>query len=114
MSTSRISLHLVLAFAVGGCATWQPGEDPKGQELRAEATPVLGALVQYRKDHGEYPLSLHELVPRYLKIVPFRPGLRLDRATQLIEFAYTPSWPDQATVVCSAQLGDLQWTCRDA
>jgi hypothetical protein len=112
-SLTRLPLALALALALAACATLPPGEDPKGVELLAQAKPVLGALAQYRKDHGEYPISLHELVPRYLKVVPFGPGLRLDRATQLIEFSYTTPWPQTATVVCSAPLGDLQWTCRE-
>lgn len=102
---------LTIALLLAACATWKPGEDPNGIEARDQARPVLAALVKYRKDRGEYPSSLHELVPRYLTEVPFNPGIRYDRDNKVIEFAYLPSWPQQDPVNCGAKLGELDWTC---
>jgi hypothetical protein len=72
---------------------------------------VLAALVKYRKDRGEYPRSLYELAPKYIKEVPFNPGLRYDLDDGVVEFAYLPSWPQQDPINCGAKLGDLDWTC---
>lgn len=109
---SRPLLALLAAAALlAACATWKPGEDPNGIEARDNARPVLAALVKYRKDRGEYPSSLHELVPHYLTGIPFDPGIRYDRDRGRIEFAYFPSWPHQDAVACGAGLGDLDWTC---
>jgi hypothetical protein len=99
-------------LALGGCASWKPGEDPDGVAARARAQPVLPALVKYRKDRGEYPSSLQELAPRYLAEVPFDPGLRYDRDLGTVEFAYFPSWPHQEPVACAAKVGELDWTCE--
>lgn len=107
------ALVLLLAYALAACAMWKPGEDPNGREAREQARPVLAALVKYRKERGEYPSSLHELVPHYLAEVPFSPGLRYDRDAKVVEFAYDPSWPKQQPVACGARLGDLDWTCRE-
>jgi len=105
---------LPVAFSVllAACALWPAGEDPKGKELKAQATPVLAALARYFKDKGEYPSSLHELVPRYLPAVPFAVGLRLDRDTKMIAFGYAPSWPQSGRVACTARLGDREWSCQ--
>jgi hypothetical protein len=113
VKTCKSSFPLVMAaLALAACASWPPGEDPRGQELRAQATPVLHALARYHKDKGEYPRSLHELVPRYLRDVPFAPGLRFDRDYQAIEFTYSPSWPQTRDVTCTARFGELDWVCR--
>lgn len=101
-----------LVLFLAACATVPPGEDPRGRELKAQATPVLAALVSFHKDRGEYPVSLHELVPRYLREVPFGPGLRFDRDSRVIEFVYAPAWHDSRKVLCFARAGELEWSCR--
>ena len=106
-----LAVLLCALATLAACATWPPGDDPRGKELKDQATPVLVALVHYRKDKGEYPSSLHELVPRYLTAVPFGPGLSLER--DRVEFVYSPSWPRSGQVSCSALLGEVEWTCHD-
>lgn len=103
-----------LALAAGllaGCAAWTPGADRNGVEARDSARPVLAALINYKKEHGEYPSSLHELAPHYLAQVPFDPALHYDRDAAYVQFAYSPSWPQQEPVSCGAKLGALDWTC---
>lgn len=107
----RPLLAAVTSLMLAACANWPSGGDPKGLELKAEATPVLAALVAYRRDRGEYPQSLQELVPRYLKAVPFAPGLRYDRESGNVEFHYEPSWPQPGKVLCFAKAGATEWTC---
>ena len=103
---------LALATCVlASCAVWKPGEDPGGVEAREHARPVLAALVKYRRDRGEYPSSLHELVPHYLAELPFEPGLQYERDAGRVQFTYFPSWPQQDAVACGARLGELDWVC---
>lgn len=102
---------LLASGVLAACAVWKPGEDPNGVEARNAARPVLAALVKYRKERGEYPSSLQELAPRYLPRIPFDPGLRYDRDSASVEFAYFPSWPYQEPVGCAAKLGELDWIC---
>lgn len=104
-------LVLGAALALAGCATTPPGEDARGAELRANATPVLAALASYHRDRGEYPMSLYELVPKYLRALPFRPALRVDQKEQLVEFSYFNEWPRSGSVTCVARLGATDWTC---
>lgn len=40
---------------------------------RQAALEVLFAAQAYRRDHGEFPESLHQLVPQYLEAVPLDP-----------------------------------------
>lgn len=104
-------LIIALGLVVTGCATTPAGEDPKGKELRAQASTVLTALVAYRKDHGDYPMSLQELAPTYLPNVPFEPGLVLDRNSDTVRFSYPAPWPQAGDVRCVAKLGDSEWKC---
>lgn len=104
---------LLPALLLAACSFAKPGEDENGIAARARARPVLPALVAYHKDRHEYPRSLYELVPRYLKEVPFDPGLHYDKEAGVIDFAYFPSFPRQDPVNCGARLGDLDWTCQE-
>src|ERR1700741_5387234 len=108
----------VAAIAASGlllvaCASAPPGEDDKGRDLVAQSTPVLAALNRYQRDRREFPSSLHELVPRYLKEVPFDPGLRYDRDENTLGFAYLTPWPQGRTVVCIARFGDTAFKCNE-
>jgi hypothetical protein len=103
----------VLGLALpAACASWAPGEDASGQQLKQSATPVLVALAAYHRARGEYPSSLYELVPRYLEAVPFRPALNLDLDKQTLEFGYMLPFPRTGDATCTAALGTTEWTCR--
>lgn len=108
----RKTLILAAVMVLAGCAVWPAGKDPKGQELCNNARPVLAALAAYHREQGYYPQSLHELVPRYMDRIPFNPGLRFHRDKGLVEFAYSPSWPQTQEVYCAAHATETDWTCR--
>jgi hypothetical protein len=110
----RFAPALAAALLLAACATTPAGEDPKGLDMRAKATPVLTALARYRKDKGAYPLSLYELVPKYLEAVPFHPGLRLDSEHGILAFVYFKEWPHTGSVTCSAKLEETTWKCVEA
>lgn len=112
MGMLRSLVPAAAAMALCGCAVWPAGEDAKGREMRANAAPVLAALAAYHRQHGQYPLSLHELVPSYLDRIPFHPGLRFHRDKGIVEFSYAPSWPQTQEVYCAAHASETGWTCR--
>jgi hypothetical protein len=97
------------ALALAACSSMPPGEDKQGQSLKAAATPVLHALIKYRKEQGEYPRSLFELTPKYLGAIPFQPGLRYDRDAGGIEFSYERGM--LGVTLCLARLGEVEWKC---
>ena len=96
-----------------GCATFAPGDDPKGQGYKAPASKVLVALDAYKNDRGRYPNSLYELVPKYLEKVPDEPSLRFDEYTATLRFAYSREWPQLGRIVCVAHVGTTEWNCED-
>jgi hypothetical protein len=111
-SLIRLLAPAACALLASACAVSPAGEDPKGAELKAQGRPVLAALVSYRKDKGEYPQSLHELVPRYLNVVPFAVNLNLNHHQKRVEFVYETAWPQSQPVACLAAFGELDWTCQ--
>ena len=40
------------------------------RELGEKFVPLITAIGDYEKDHGEYPWALHELVPGYIQEIP--------------------------------------------
>ena len=109
---ARKIMSLCALAIVSACAVWPAGKDPKGKELCDNARPVLAALAAYEQQNGQYPQSLHELVPNFIVRIPFNPGLRFHRDTGIVEFAYTPSWPQTEEVYCAAHAREADWTCR--
>lgn len=101
---------LAALLALAGCAITPRGGDEDGLRLKAAATPVLHALIKYRKDRGVYPQSLFELTPKYIAAIPFEPGLNYDRDAGAIAFHYERLMLGE--VQCRAPLGDVEWTCR--
>lgn len=100
------------ALVLCACATVPPGEDPLGQQMREQATPVLVALAAYRKDKGTHPTSLYELTPRYVKELPMRPNLDFDRVSGQVGFVYERAGVRFRQVACKAEAGQVEWACR--
>lgn len=102
---------VLVVLALSACAAQEPkGQDARGAHLKAIATPVLRALIQYRKDHREYPRSLFELTPRYVSTIPFEPGLQWHRDEGVLLFEYEDGMFSET--VCLARAGDVEWVCR--
>lgn len=101
------------AAILAACASTPPGGDTEGEELKAEALPVLQALAAYRKDKGTYPTSVYELTPRYLKQVPMRPSLTIDPEGKTVGFVYEMGGLRFRSVACVADVGQVEWTCRE-
>lgn len=107
-----MKLVIVLAAALlSACAVWPASDDPKGRELKARGAVVLAALERFRQERGHLPKSLGELAPGLLPAVPSEPKLRFNAESGLLEFVYSPSWPQPGQVSCSAVVGSKEWRC---
>lgn len=103
---------LLACLILSACAVWPIGKDRNGAQLKTSASSVLIALNQFQIEHGRLPLSLAELVPTYLTVLPFVPELTLDAKNGLLIFSYSPSWPHAGQVSCFAFVGSTEWKCH--
>jgi hypothetical protein len=102
---------LAIALSLSGCALYNAGEDPTGEDLRDRATPVLMAIRDYIDQTSRIPKSLDELVPRYLKALPDKPKVTLDAKRNLVYFTYNLTGKSDDQVECSAAFGQSSWDC---
>lgn len=70
------AVSLGLAIAAVACILWISNRelrdfDPDWAAANIRvAAPIQAALERFRRDHGNYPLTLSELVPGYLATIP--------------------------------------------
>ena len=64
---SRFLWLLGLAAFLTGCET--PGKGPVADAGYRNAALIIAAIDKFYQDHGRYPATLHELIPRYLRHV---------------------------------------------
>ena len=95
------------------CAIWPIGEDPKGKELRSQATLVVEAIVQYKTKHGALPPSLAALVPEFIRELPEVTNylFYLPERKSVI-YNYSPSWPQLGQTRCATIIGSGKWNCH--
>ncbi len=74
---------LLLAFVCFACKEPRGRVDVDG-ELKATLYVMRNALDEYNKDHGRYPSTLQELVPKYLRKMPVDPVTKSSTTWQLI------------------------------
>ncbi|HEX2060081.1 MAG TPA: type II secretion system protein G [Thermoanaerobaculia bacterium] len=67
---ARRALIAVLLF-VAACS--KPEPDRRPDVLKAQLAQMRAAIRTFHRDHGRYPHSLEELVPKYLREVPADP-----------------------------------------
>ena len=72
---------------------------------------MLFALNSYRAAHGENPPSLQALVPKYIESIPLEPEFNYKPELGSLWFAYTPTWPQEGRVSCSAEFGARGFGC---
>ncbi|MGA9854641.1 MAG: hypothetical protein WBR29_05125 [Gammaproteobacteria bacterium] len=109
-----MSKYLVIAvlLTLCACAVYPPGDDPNGQKLQAEATPVLEAIHTYMTDNARVPKSLNDLVPKYIKQLPAKPKLTYDLPNNVVTFSYVQSQSFSVQVTCTAFIGQTGWMCQ--
>ena len=108
--------QLLLVAAVlmlGGCSTYPPGEDPKGQKLQAQGDAVLDAMVKYMDDTNRPPHTLQDLVPKYLDKLPDQPKIDYEFKTGILSFDYDQEGgANPLAVHCHTAIGETSWVCN--
>jgi hypothetical protein len=67
MHSLKIALALIVcSFTACESLIPTPAEELAGYKA---AAPVISALERFRQDHGHYPATLRELMPRYIRHV---------------------------------------------
>lgn len=109
-------LLAAVVFFPGACVQ-PPGKGKLAGEGRAVSALIVGALENYKKDHGKYPRYLNELVPGYLESDPTR------KENSEINYTYFPgeennsyrlrfSYPGfMGTDDCTYSSTDEVWRC---
>src|SRR5690349_20989628 len=103
----RVLLVLLVALPTA-CIMWQPGKDPRGRALIAEANVVLDAANRFTREHGTTPSSLQELVPGYISKLP--PWLNYDPKRASLGFNYSPTLA-VGRCICTAKVGATAFNC---
>lgn len=106
-----LSLLTLLALLTA-CASYAPGDDPKGQQLQGVGQQVLQAARNYMDQNARPPHSLQDLVPKYLPALPDQPAITYDPQMDRFEFRYKQEGFRGAEVTCHALLGETDWICN--
>lgn len=104
---------LVSLSALGGCTIWQVNQDPAGMNYRRDANRIVWALQDYRRDHGQFPVTLGMLTPEYLPSLPEVPDISYEPRTGALRYAYIPSWPQLRPVRCVSEGNTTVWHCAE-
>ena len=103
---------VAICIGIAACEGSTAGDDPKGQELKAQASPVLLALIAYEKDNGSWPTAFSQLVPKYIRERPAEPALAFSDFSSDISFRYKPAGAARE-IECVADFGDTEWSCHE-
>lgn len=107
----RFPALLALFSLLSACASYAPGDDPKGLQLEGVAQQVLQAARTYMDQNARPPRTLQDLVPKYLPALPAEPLITYDARQGRFEFLYTQEGNQGAQVVCHAVIGETDWIC---
>jgi hypothetical protein len=80
------TLAICSTVALGACAVWPVGKDPRGRALIEKANPVLVAADGFKRSHGTNPENLDALVPDFIGALPSEPKLTYDAKKGLLRF----------------------------
>ena len=103
-------------FALGllsSCSVWDVNQDPAGMNYRRSANKIIMALQNYRRDKGEFPVTLGMLAPGYMPSLPEVPDVRYEPRDGSLRYAYTPSWPQLRPVRCVSEGNTTVWRCTE-
>ena len=107
---------VLVLFALGllsGCSVWDVNQDPAGMNYRRSANEIIMALQNYRRDKGEFPVTLGMLAPGYMPSLPEVPDVRYEPRDGSLRYAYTPSWPQLRPVRCVSEGNTTVWRCTE-
>ena len=100
-----------MVVLLGACSIAPPGEDRQGIRLKASASAVLSAIINYREVNGRVPSKLEDLIPSFLAGLPAKPQLFYQPITGLLTFDYGPTWAI-GRANCAASVFEQNWRCR--
>jgi hypothetical protein len=109
----RVLVGAIALSLLGGCSIWGVNQDPAGMNYRRDANRIIWALQDYRKDTGEFPVTLGMLTPKYLPSLPKIPDIRYQPRDGSLRYAYTPSWPQLRPVRCASEGNATVWHCAE-
>jgi hypothetical protein len=109
----RAFAGLLALGLLGGCSVWEVNQDPAGMNYRRDANRVIWALQDYRRDTGQFPVTLGMLTPKYLPSLPEIPQVRYSPADGSLRYAYIPSWPQLRPVRCASDGNTTVWHCAE-
>ncbi|HEX3942522.1 MAG TPA: hypothetical protein VHW69_00400 [Rhizomicrobium sp.] len=109
----RAVLVLFALGLLGGCSVWDVNQDPAGMGYRRSANEIIMALQNYRRDKGEFPVTLGMLTPGYMPSLPEVPDIRYEPRDGSLRYAYTPSWPQLRPVRCVSEGNTTVWRCTE-
>jgi general secretion pathway protein G len=98
---ARVLPAIALLIFAGACKPYDAARD---ETLKHNVTTIRKALASYRQETGQYPRSLNDLVPKYLRQIPVDPFTRSNttwRATT--EESVQPNADFQTGTVASSQ-----------
>ncbi len=93
------------------CASYSPGDDPRGLQLQTVGVQVLQAARNYMDQNARPPHTLQDLVPKFLPSIPAEPAITYDLRAGRFEFIYKQDGAAGAQVACHAVLGETDWSC---
>src|SRR5262245_1613736 len=110
---ARLLGGVCVGAALAACAQFPAGEDPKGLQLKSEASEVLVAVRKFAARHRAYPRSAADMVPEFLAAAP-EVELRISPsyAYGLAMFDYGLGWPADR-VYCSSPIEVTKWSCHE-
>lgn len=108
----RKTFAIATLLTLASCGAYPPGSDPDGEQLKAQAMPVLEALSIYMHQNVHPPKSLDDLVPHYLPSIPKEPKLTLDMESNTLSFTYIQKLSTDYQVLCVAYIGVSSWSCQ--
>ena len=123
-SSLRVLMFVVFATSLGACSgvpqiSIGPTDEPPGVGEKAErgyaaSEPVIAALEEFRKDHGEYPELVAYLVPDYLPVL-WTGGEDLDYSYSTSDgsFAFSFHYRGPGMNTCKYK-PDAEWHCSGA
>ena len=109
----RATASLIALVLLAGCTIWDVNQDPAGMNYRRDANQIIWALQDYRRDTGQFPVTLGTLAPKYLPSLPQVPDVRYDPRDGSLRYGYIPSWPQLRPVRCASEGNTTEWRCAE-
>lgn len=118
MTSRRLLLLLPLILLLSACCSpltsvfcCSPSGCKQAQDGFAHYAPLISALEQYKKEHGDYPQTLNALVPKYVPGIEPRDNgtMRYDKKETGYRLVFTYSGPGMN--VCAYEPEKKKWDC---